>query len=147
MPTFIVKVNLLTFDIFDAVRHVLGVKRITALNQLTQYNSNRPYVNLFIISPSAEHLRCFVEKIPCGSKHVGLDESNDCFFTDSEVDNFELLLCPIIKNVLRLDISVANVLLVHIFQGLKNLSGDKLELLIGGDPKPLESRIRSVLHN
>ena len=109
---------------------VLRFKRGIPRNHLINGNTNCPQVNSFIITSANVYLRSKIEMRSNDSEHISSGTSLKSLFSNLKINKFDFLCFAIIKYVFKLDISMANVSIVDIFNCSYNLPDNMLYLFL-----------------
>ena len=112
--------------IFNSFHVVLRLKRSETSHQLENGDSKCPEINHFIISTSLEHFWSSVVRSSCQRQHLPFPSSFLYFLTDSKINEFNMSIFFIIKNIIRFDISVTDFIHVDILQCSQQLEGYQL---------------------
>lgn len=72
-------------------------------------------------------------------QYISPDSSEESLLGNSEINDLDFVLRLIIENVLGFDISVADVSVVQVLDGLKNLIDYIFELLFGLDLEAIKT--------
>ena len=72
-------------------------------------------------------------------QHISPDSSEESLLGNSEINDLDFVLRLIIENVLGLYISVADVSIVQVLDGLQNLVDNIFELLFGLDLQAIKT--------
>lgn len=88
----------------------------TSGHELIDGDSECPHINTLIVPTPLEHLRRTVIESACDGQHVALAASIEYLPTYTEVNQFYVLLLYIVKDIFRLDVSMADSLRVDVGQ-------------------------------
>ena len=103
---------------------VLRLKGRETGHQLEEGDPHCPEVHHLVVSPSRKHLRSPVVRSSSQGQHLPLPAPLLNFFAYSKIDEFNLSAQLIVKDVLRFDISMTDLISVQVFNGLKELMGN-----------------------
>jgi hypothetical protein len=91
---------------------VLGLERSTASHEFINSDSQRPDINFLVIPSPNVDFRSKIEVSSDDSEHVPPDSSRKSLLRYSKIYDLYFSLLLIIENIFRLDVSVADIMLM-----------------------------------
>ena len=101
---------------------VLTLEGCFSSDKLVDSDSNWPQVDFFIIASTSENLRCQVKIRPYYGQHISPLSSLEGFFADTKVNDLQSFYQGVIENIFWFDITMTDISLMQIGNGLQYLS-------------------------
>lgn len=108
---------------------IFSLKRGDFFNKFVDHHANGPKINTFIITTASEHFRSSIQRSPCQSQHFLIGTPFKKLATDTEINQNASLILPVIKNVFRFQVSVANMSLMNVLKSFDNFIDNLLKFL------------------
>lgn len=103
-------------DIVDCVRVILRFEWSATSNQFVESDPNCPTIDLLVVTPTKEHFGCSIILSPCHCQHLFVSAALFEVLAHSEVNDLNLLRGGVEEDILRLNITVAHVVGMHVSQ-------------------------------
>ena len=118
---FIREGNFSFHDVLDGLKVILRFEGCSAGHKFIDGDSECPKINHLIIASSLKHLWCSEVRSSGESEHLSFPSPFLNLFTDSKINEFNILVLLIIEYILGFDVSMTNLFGMDVFESVKQL--------------------------